>query len=73
MENSINFFFFFFETVPYSDFRESSRTKSQFLKEFKSQILSQFLRLGSEFSHMISIFIEFQTLNSNMVSPLLIS
>ena len=52
----------------YSDFCESSRTKSQFLKEIKSQNLYQFLRLSSEFLHVISIFIEFQTLNSNMVS-----
>ena len=60
----------------YGDFRESSRTKSQCLKKFKSQNLAQFLRLGSEFLHVISIFIEFQTLNSNMVSqstPLSIS
>ena len=46
-----------------------------FLKKIKYQNLSQFLRLSSEFLHVISIFIEFQTLNSNMVSqstPLLI-
>ena len=41
----------------YGDFRESSRTKSQFLKKFKSQNLAQFLRLGFEFLHVISIFI----------------
>ena len=49
-------------------FVSQGRTKSQFLKIFKSQNLSQFLRLGSEFLHVISISIEFQTLNSNMVS-----
>ena len=41
----------------YGDFRESSRAKSQILKKFKSQNLAQFLRLGSEFWHVISIFI----------------
>ena len=52
------------------------RQNLNFFKKFKSQNLSQFLRLGSEFLHLISIFIEFQTLNSNMVSqstPILIS
>ena len=41
----------------YGDYRESSRAKSQFLKKFKSQNLAQFLRLGSEFLRVISIFI----------------
>ena len=41
----------------FGDLRESSRTKSQFLKKFKYQNLAQFLRLGSEFLHVISIFI----------------
>ena len=41
----------------YGDFRESSRAKSQILKKFKSQNLTQFLRLDSEFLHVISIFI----------------
>ena len=41
----------------YGDFCESSRTKSQFLKKFKSQDLAEFLILGSEVLHVISIFI----------------
>ena len=39
------------------DFFKSSRTKSQFLKKIKSQNFAQFLRLGSEFLQVISIFI----------------
>ena len=69
--------FEFCHSASFVDFRESSRAKFQFLKKkFKSQNLAQFLRLGSEFLHVISISIEFQTLNSSMLSqstPLLIS
>ena len=43
-------------------FMSQVRQNLNFLKNLKSQNLAQFLRLGSEFLHVISISIEFQTI-----------